>query len=192
MCSAPRAAAARASVSRHAVSLLSGQSVDQVEGQAGEQPPRRRLRRPDRLRRAVVAAEEGEARRHRRPARPATGAESPRRRRRESALPRHPSGLASSETSTGPSPGQSARARAMSRPAASGRIKEGVPPPKKMETRVRGPIIADLGPHVRRDGAHQRRLLVRASARPHHVEIAVGANARAVGPVDVEAEVSGP
>ena len=46
--------------------------------------------------------------------------------------------------------------------------------------------------HVGDDRLHERRLLLRPPTIAHHVEIAIGADARAVGPVHVDPEAWGP
>ncbi len=167
---------------------LAGTGVDQVDRQAREDAaPRSRRRGAPRRRRGCGRGRPA-------PHRPATappataGSRRPRRRRR-SGRPRRrwdwppasPRGRAAGSNSR--------RAAARISPAQSGSISEGVPPPRNTETSRRRPS--------RRPGASRSATMARASAAgparvapvAHHVEVAVGADAGAVGPVHVKPDI---
>ena len=134
----------------------------------------------------MIAAEEGQRRIVQRlhPQRQPVHA-GRRRRRRSGRPPRRWDWPPASPR--GRSPARTAAARPPTiAPAQSGSISEGVPPPKKIETSRRRPSRAAC--------ASRSATMARASAAgparvapvAHHVEVAVGADAGAVGPVDVE------
>ena len=146
----------------------------------GEGRPRQ-LRGPHRLARRMVAPEKGQGfvvqRLHpQRQARP-----RPRRRRRTGGLGVGGIGL-QRDLDVGPAVHRARRGRS-SPPTRSGAISEGVPPPKKIEASRARPVMRPA-PKVGQDRAGQRRLFAASPAVAEHVEVAIGADARAIGPVE--------
>ena len=84
--------------------------------------------------------------------------------------------------------GQAARAASITAATVSGSMSEGVPPPRKIERRVRPGVSRPARAISAASAAPQRRWSM--VARDVGVEVAVGALGEAEGPVDVEPEAA--